>query len=272
MSDAPDPDESVRPSVGAALERARAFVDASREPASAAFLAALCGDPAPLLAIAERAQTDDGALASLLPGAPEGPGVASTADGMSALLAASIREGDVLERAAGYLQAKQQADGSWRDAAVREPLAALALCGHVCGVLGQTPYARLRTLDRGIEALADGWSVDRVQEGRLDVIAGYLHALSACHSELADEALQWCGRELERGWRTGGFAAPAVARVFVLCDAAALPAAKVAADDVAAALLAAQREDGSWDGSLRSTLEAAAALVRHEPGGPEHRC
>jgi len=258
--------------LGASLERARAFVELAREPVSAAFLAALAGEPAALVAVAERRRLESGALAPLLPGAPEGPGVASTVDALNALLAVGVREGDVVECAAGYLQASQDADGAWRDPAVREPLAALSLSGHACGVLGQTPFARQSTLDRGVEHLAAAWSVDRVQEGRLDVIAAYLHALAACPSDLADEALQWCGRELERGWRMGRFAPHAVARVFVLCDAVALPAAKVSAPDVVEALLDSQAPDGSWDGRLRSTLEAAVALARHDSRGLHPAC
>ena len=58
--------------------------------------------------------------------------------------------------------------------------------------------------------------------------------------DVADEALQWCGRELERGFRIGAFDAVRVARVFVLCDAPALPGARLAAAEVREALLRAQ--------------------------------
>jgi hypothetical protein len=193
-------------------------------------------------------------------------------DALGALLAIGQSESALVERAAGYLQEAQCDDGSWVDRVASEPTASLALCGHACGVLGQTPFVRQGTLDRGVEHLAEAWSVELVEGGRLDVIAGYLHALSACPAELADEALQWCGRELEKGWRMGRFAPPALARIFVLCDATALPAARVAASDVVDALLAAQTPDGSWDGGLRSTLDAAAALARHDPKEPERRC
>ena len=249
---------------GSALDRAREFVVLSREPVSVAFLSALAGDPGDLVAMAERCAEPTGALGSLLPSAPEGPGVASTVDALGALFAAGIRDGLLVECAAGFLQSAQDEAGAWADPVIREPLAALALSAHVCGVLGHSPFARQSTLDRGVEYLAGAWSVDRVQEGRLDIIAGYLHALSVCPSDLADEALQWCGRELERGWRIGRFAPPAVARVFVLCDAMALPAAKVSASDVVEALLDSQQPEGGWEGGLRSTLDAAAALARDD--------
>lgn len=258
--------------LGHALERAREFVERSREPVSAAFLGALAGEPAGLVAMAERSAEESGALGPLLPGAPEGPGIASTIDALTALYAVGVREGELVERAAGFLQAAQHETGAWQDPAVREPLAALSLCGHACGVLGQTPFARQSTLDRGVEHLAAAWSVECVQQGRLDVISAYLHALSACPSDLADEALHWCGRELERGWRLGRFAAPSVARVFVLCDAMALPAAKVSATDLVDALLDSQTPDGGWEGGLRSTLDAAAALARHDSRGQGPAC
>ena len=80
-----------------------------------------------------------------------------------------------------------------------------------------------------------------------------------CHApgDLADEALQWCGRELERGFRTGRFGPGAVARVFADCDAHALPGARLRAAEVLEALLAIQSPEGSFPGD---TLEAARAL------------
>ena len=109
------------------------------------------------------------------------------------------------------------------------------------------------------------WSRERVQGGSYPTIAGYLAALAMLPADLdvADEALQWCGRELERGFRTGTFSATAVARVFSRCDALALPGARVRADEVARALLAAQREDGSFPGEgppERAACEAAIGL------------
>ena len=80
---------------------------------------------------------------------------------------------------------------------------------------------------------------------------------------MADEALQWCGRELERGFRTGSIDAVRTARVFALCDAAALPGARLRADEVAAALLREQDSDGAFGAEparLRATCEAALGL------------
>jgi hypothetical protein len=90
-------------------------------------------------------------------------------------------------------------------------------------------------------------------------------------SELADEVLQWCGRELERGFRTHAFAPVAVARVFLRARARALPGASIDASEVVATLLAAQEPDGAWPaepGTPRgvATLEAVEALLRLGPG------
>jgi hypothetical protein len=88
---------------------------------------------------------------------------------------------------------------------------------------------------------------------------------------VADEALQWCGRELERGFLNGAFGAVAVARVFGRCDALALPGARLRADEVARALLAAQREDGGFPGEgppERVACEAALALRHLAPAAP----
>jgi hypothetical protein len=137
----------------------------------------------------------------------------------------------------------------------------------VSALLSRTPSARLSSLRRAAAFLGAHWSRERVQAGRFPAIAGYLAALATLPADLdvADEALQWCGRELERGFRTGRFDATAVATVFARCDAFALPGARLGADEVVRALLAAQDEDGSFPGEgtpERATCAAALAL-RH---------
>ena len=105
--------------------------------------------------------------------------------------------------------------------------------------------------------------------GEWQAIAAFSHFFANVPHELADAALQWCGRELERGYRTGAFDALAAARVLLWCDAHAIPGARLGVDELLGALLAEQRGDGGWpapgaspDARVARTLDALAALSR----------
>jgi len=84
------------------------------------------------------------------------------------------------------------------------------------------------------------------------------------HSERADEVLQRCGRELERGFRVGVLpgSALAAARVLLLCDAHGLPGAQLTAEELAHGLLAEQAADGGWPAAGGDPARAAASVGR----------
>lgn len=260
---------ALPPAVAAALSRARDFVAARGAGREAVLLRVLLGEVPPDALAGEAAALQDerGALGPLLAGDAPGPGVASTADALGWLAAAGAARGDLAERAVAFLVGAQGEAGGWRDAAAPDEEAEVALSAAVAALLARAPSARLSSLRRAAVFLGARWSRARVQGGSYPAIAGYLAALATLPAEIesADEALQWCGRELERGFRSGAFGPVAVASVFVRCDAAALPGARLRADEVAAAVLAAQREDGSFPGEgppERATCAAALAL-RH---------
>ena len=143
--------------------------------------------------------------------------------------------------------------------------------GEVAGLLAKTPSARASALRRAEGFLARHWSVERVQGPCYAPILAYVHALANLQSELADEVLQWCGRELERGFRTHSFdAGRGGARV------PARAGARVARRQH-------RRERGGGDAARRAgadggwsaepevpralaTLEAVEALLRLGPG------
>lgn len=251
----------------AALARARGFLEARGAAREARYVAALLGE-APreaLRAEAAAEQAAGGALPPFLAGDAPGPGAASTGDALGWLIGLGFTEGPVVDEAVSWLVRAQAADGGWRDAAARDEEARVALAASLCGWLVRCPAARLASLRRAATHLAAHWSRERVQGGSYPLIAGYLHAFTSVPADLeeADEALQWCGRELERGFRIGSFDAVEVGAVFVRCDARALPGARLGAAEVAAALLAAQAADGGFGAEparLRATCQAALAL------------
>jgi hypothetical protein len=252
-----------------ALRRVRHHLASRGAALEDAFVAALAGEATrdPVVAAASARQAANGALGPLVAGDAAGPGVASTVDALGWLGVLGVREGALIERAVAFLAAAQERDGSWTDPAATGAEAEAALVASACAVMARAPAARLSVLRRAGAALEARWSRERVQAGSYPLIAGYLAALASLPADLdvADEALQWCGRELERGFRTGMLGAPAVAAVFVRCDAHALPGSRLRADEVARALLAAQGEDGGFpgDGPPERAACAAAAALRH---------
>jgi hypothetical protein len=253
----------------AALARAQAFLAARGAELEARYVAVLAGE-APRAEIAERAraaQHPEGALGALLAGDAAGPDVASTADALGWLVAIGCTEGAPVDAAAGFLMRVQRADGGWDAAAPDDQGRGLALSATLAGLLSRCPSARHSTLRRAAAFLGAQWSPDRVQSGSYPAIAGYLHAFATVPAEVdeADTALQWCGRELERGYRIGAFGPAAVGDVFVRCDAIAVPGTRIQAAEIARALLLEQRPDGGFGSSaadVRATCKAALAL-RH---------
>lgn len=228
-----------------------------------------------IAALAAR-QRDDGALAAGEGATQEG--VASTMAIVSELGTLRLLDEEVARRAVGFLCAAQQPDGGWSpDAPARQGAALLrdadslrvAFSARVAGALARARHAPPRVLDAAARFLARGFAPERLEGGDWDALAGFAQFYASCPDEMADAALQWCGRELERGFRSGRLGALDTARVLVLCDARALPGARLGATQIVTALLAEQREDGGWlDGGrepalrVAATLEAVVALLR----------
>lgn len=197
-------------------------------------------------------------------------GIRSTIEALAWLDALAIRDCEPTRRACVYLSAAQQEDGCWREPGA-DDVDPLGLTAAVASSLAKTRFGPASVLDRASTYLAGRWSVDLVQAGDFVPIEGYLHLLSNYPSDLSDEALQWCGRELERGFRTGAFGPVQVARLFVLCEAFALPGARLDGGEMVDALREAQQPDGGWPACneaarTATTLDAAVSLV-HLLGG-----
>jgi hypothetical protein len=171
------------------------------------------------------------------------------------------------ERACAELASAQREDGGFE---VEGDLdARLGYTGTAAGLLAKTPFARPELLDAAGGFLARHFAPERVQGFRYESLVAYASFFAnAPHAE-SDAVLQWCGRELERGFRARAFDAVRTARVYAGCDAHALPGARIAQDELCAALRAEQSADGGFGlpvapagERVEATLEALVAL-RH---------
>jgi hypothetical protein len=173
-------------------------------------------------------------------------------------------ESPAASRVAARLAAVQEPSGHWGPA-VQEAQAVFET-GMITGHLAKSPCARLELLEAAGDWLAERFSPDLVQGFRWGNIAAYAHTFANLPHDASDEILQWCGRELERGFRARRFSAVRTARVLVWCDARALPGTRLEPAELIMALLAEQAGDGSF-GDVSSeraarTWDAWVALER----------
>lgn len=166
---------------------------------------------------------------------------------------------------------RQGGDGAWRSEGIGED-EVLYLTGALAGQLAKTRYARPALLEAAGEFLAERWSPERVKAGCWRALAAYAHFFANAGHERSDEILQWCGRELERAFRTRRFDALRTTRILLDCDAHSLPGARFEAGELVAALIAQQASDGSFGAAeeisarVESTLDALCALRRFSGG------
>jgi len=260
--------------ISRAVTSAEGFVLRAADPLERSFWDTLLrrADAGALLAALAERQEPAGAVRAEEDARAPDPPLAATLRALTWLDALGLLDHPVVESAVVFLLARQEADGGWSEPGASADRR-VALTGEVTGLLAKTPYARDSALARAEAFLARHWTVEGVQGPCYAPILAYVHALAHLHSELADEALQWCGRELERGFRTHVFPPVAVARVFLRARARALPGLQIGPDEIVATLLAAQEADGGWSAEpgaarLDATFEAVEALLRLGPGAP----
>ena len=161
-----------------------------------------------------------------------------------------------VEAAAMRAAGAQSADGGFDAEDRAERLALSAMLG---GYLSRCPFVRPRTLQAVGDFLAAHWSPDLVQGGSWANVAGYAHYFANAPHEAADEILQWCGRELERGFRTRTFGALETLHAMLLCDAHAIPGATLERDELVVGLLTEQQPDGGFGAPDEAASERLAA-------------
>jgi hypothetical protein len=161
-----------------------------------------------------------------------------------------------VERVARRLGAEQATDGGFAPELSDLDLR-LQRTGLLAGLLAKTAFARPELLDAAGGFLARHFAPERVQEFRWQNLAAYACFFANAPHDASDAVLQWCGRELERGFRSRAFEASQCAWLLAACDAHVLPGARVAPAELAGALLAEQSADGGFG---LPVAEAAARI------------
>jgi hypothetical protein len=140
----------------------------------------------------------------------------------------------------------------------------------VAGMLGRTPVSRPETLERAGAFLETRFTPDAVEHDGYPALMAYSLFFTNVGHELADEALQWCGRALEKGFRGRRHDAVATRRVLLACDAQAMPGATFDVVELLERVLEEQARDGGFAelalggpaARTTQTFDAMFAIVR----------
>jgi hypothetical protein len=273
------------------LERAYGFLENHSDPWAWLRAQVLCG-ARPASDLTDRivgTQAADGSLplGTLVsgggPGFPptdlarldaNGVAIVGTLEGLLIAADAKVFHADWVELAARALEARQSDDGAFRVPASGAGRAAeqadVFWTGMVAGILGRTPVSKPGPLDAAGEFLAGRFDPDEVENDGYTALLAYSHFFTNVANDLADEALQWCGRALEKGFRSRQFDALATLRVLLTCDAQALPGATFDVTELLERLLEEQAGDGGFaelsaggpEGRTTQTFDAMLGIVR----------
>ena len=236
-----------------AFERARSFVARTGRDSDRLLLDVALGKPAAALVDACEARQDAlGAVAALDADGTADP--TSSARALEVLDDARLLHVPCAARLATWWAGQQQPDGSFHRGPERSADDVCSFTASLAARLARSRVVRQSVLDRAGAFLRSHWSVDRVQAGDWATIASLLHFYSIVPDQLADEALR-------------------TARAFSLCDADALPGARIRGEELVEALLELQTRAGSFaetgaarDEAVRDTVHGVLALLRL--GGP----
>ena len=265
----------------AALERALEFARENGDSLSElqAYVA-LRAEPAVRLADAVGALQDaDGSFPPFAPcssgwlgrewrlrGLPER--LRGTVEALSLLGDARQEEAAGVEPAVRFLEAAQRDDGSFAPADCEESSRIFAT-GVVAGSLGRCRFARPEGLASAGDWLGACFTPERVEAGHAAERAAFAMFYANVPDERGDEVLQWCGRELERGFRTHATEALSVVQVLLACQVGSLPGGSFAPEELLERLLGEQAADGGFDAlapegcesRVRPTVDAMRAII-----------
>jgi len=281
--ESPEAVEAARGDAATALERALDFVEGNGDALARLRTQTLLGaaDKDELVtALAER-QLESGGFERL--GVADGGGFGldglcggAIEDALLGTLEALMILGDVdalhaapVERAAVYVEQVQSPSGAWGPDGLPEN-DRLILTGLVAGLLGRTRVVRPAVLAKVSEYMTPLWTPDRVENANWKAIVGFGTYYSHVGDDLSDEALQWVGRELERGYRSRRIDAAETLRALMHCDAAAIPGASLTPFELLRQLLGEQSADGGFAqlapappaGRVSPSIDAMGAILK----------
>jgi hypothetical protein len=118
--------------------------------------------------------------------------------------------------------------------------------GMTGGILGRTPFSRPSLLDAAGEFLGERFDAEVVEQEGYSALIAYAHFFTNVAHDLSDEALQWCGRALEKGFRSRQLDGVATVRVLLTCDAQAMPGATFDVAELLSQILEEQAGDGGF--------------------------
>ena len=273
------------------LERAYDFLERTEDRWAKLRAQVLCGarPSGELTAAIAEAQSPDGslAIATLISGGapgfpptdlealePEAQKLVGTLEALMMAADGKVIHAAWVESAAEALAERQSADGAFRVPVHGEGCSQLQAdvfwTGMVAGILGQTPVSRPSLLDAAGEFLARHFEPEAVENDGYSALMAYAHFFTNVAHDMGDEALQWCGRALEKGFRSRQFDAVATTRVLLTCEAQALPGASFDVTELLEGVLAEQARDGGFAelavGGIAArtsqTFDAMLAIVR----------
>jgi hypothetical protein len=279
-------DSPLRQSAATALEQGLRFVEAHGDELARLRTHALlqAGPIERALAAVEARQQGDGSYAPLGLAAGGAPGLAeASADGLpDALLgtlealitigdlaARAAKSGASLQRAAEYLESAQLEDGSW-GAAASTPESRIFATGMLAGYLGRTRIVRQGVLIDAGEFMGEVWHPDLIAGRSWPLLTSFGCFFCSVEHEESDAALQWIGRELEKGYRSRSYDANETLRSLLHCDAMAIPGTTLDPAEMLGALVDEQASDGGYAqlsgnppaGRVTPTIDAMLAMLR----------
>ena len=283
--------EGLRNRSAEALEAAYGFLRSQSDRRAILRVEVLCeGRPASDLSDAlASSQGEDGGLAigTLVSGgalgfppidlaslSPRQRKIVGTLEGLLQAGDARLLHAKWVEAAARFLEDCQDADGAFRvptigdEAQARE--AEVFWTGMIAGILGRTPVSRPSLLESAGAFLETRFDPNAVEHDGYAALLAYSHFFTNVAHDLSDEALQWCGRALEKGFRSRQLDAVSTLRVLLTCDAQALPGASFDIVELLVRLLEEQAGDGGFaelglggpDTRTSQTFDAMLAIVR----------
>jgi hypothetical protein len=246
---------------GEARKRAIAYARARGDELVRTAAAVLADDAPPArvaAALADRQRPDGGF--DRLPGAAAGE-IGRACRALSLLDDVRALRGPVVERIVRHAATLRCAGGGFEDEACRREEDRLVATGMLVGFLARARCARESLLLEASDWLAARFAPERVQGFAWPMIAAYAHAFASFPHDEADGVLQWCGRELERGFRARAWEALRTVRLLAWCGAPVFPGARLGRGELLAALVAEQHEDGGFGAPDAEPAERAARAL-----------